>query len=142
MKEYVVGLAFTRRADRLVLIRKSKPEWMAGQLNGVGGKVESGESYLDAMRREFREETGVPTLARQWQVCALKEDELARIVIFRCFSDRVLLARTMTAEPVLVQSVNDPCLVREGIKGLSELVQHARYRKNRHVFQQETSRPK
>ena len=50
---------FTPDLDNVVLIRKSRPEWQAGRLNGVGGKVEEGEDPYQAMRREFWEETGV-----------------------------------------------------------------------------------
>ena len=54
----VVGFAF--KGDQVVLIRKSRPEWQAGKLNGIGGKVEYFESPSDAMHRECLEETGVP----------------------------------------------------------------------------------
>ncbi len=55
---YVVGFAWTP-AGELILIRKNRPKFQAGKLNGVGGKIELGETPLEAMRREFREETGV-----------------------------------------------------------------------------------
>jgi 8-oxo-dGTP pyrophosphatase MutT (NUDIX family) len=59
--------------DRVALIRKARPPWQAGLLNGVGGKIEPEDwspffvhdmpapepVALRAMRREFREETGV-----------------------------------------------------------------------------------
>lgn len=56
---YAVGFAFSPLGDKVVLIRKHRPRWQAGRLNGVGGHVEEGETPFDAMRREFREETGV-----------------------------------------------------------------------------------
>jgi 8-oxo-dGTP pyrophosphatase MutT (NUDIX family) len=55
----VVGFLFDNARDQVVLIRKNKPDWMAGQWNGVGGKIEPGEDPYTAMRREFLEETGV-----------------------------------------------------------------------------------
>lgn len=58
MKRYVLGFAFTRDRRHVVLIEKTKPAWQAGKLNGVGGKVEDGETYAQAMMREFTEETG------------------------------------------------------------------------------------
>lgn len=54
---YVAGLAFCN--TKIMLIRKNKPEWMKGKLNGIGGHIEAGETASEAMRREFTEETGL-----------------------------------------------------------------------------------
>lgn len=59
MTKYVCGFYFDHTLDRVVLIWKNKPKWQAGKLNGVGGKVEPLETHHEAMRREFREETGI-----------------------------------------------------------------------------------
>ncbi len=59
MARYVVGFMFTTDMRQVVLIRKTRPEWQSGKLNGVGGKVEEHEETYAAMAREFREETGV-----------------------------------------------------------------------------------
>ena len=56
---YACGFLFSPDRLRVLLIRKRRPAWQAGKLNGLGGKIESGESPLDAMRREFREEAAV-----------------------------------------------------------------------------------
>lgn len=61
---YVIGFAFNR--DLVALIRKQTPAWQAGRLNGVGGKIEPGETQCVAMAREFREETSVDTSAGEW----------------------------------------------------------------------------
>ena len=58
-REWVVGFLMDSDAEQVILIRKNRPEWQAGKLNGVGGKVEPGELIGGAMYREFREETGV-----------------------------------------------------------------------------------
>jgi 8-oxo-dGTP diphosphatase len=58
MTEYVLGFAFDSN-EEVVLIRKNKPDWQRGLLNGVGGKIEENESSYAAMVREFHEETGV-----------------------------------------------------------------------------------
>lgn len=58
MKEYALGFAFSEDLSKVVLIRKLRPEWQFGKLNGVGGKIEKGERPIIAMAREFFEETG------------------------------------------------------------------------------------
>lgn len=57
MKHYVCG--FMKDANGYVaLVRKNKPAWQDGRLNGIGGGVEIGEFPLAAMVREWKEETG------------------------------------------------------------------------------------
>ena len=59
MKNYVLGFAFDTNAENVALIEKQRPDWQKGLLNGIGGHIEAFESPLEAMIREFREETGV-----------------------------------------------------------------------------------
>lgn len=63
MIDYVLGFVFdVEDPDLVVLIRKDRPEWQAGLLNGVGGKVEwerSRESPYTCMVREAQEEIGL-----------------------------------------------------------------------------------
>lgn len=70
MRHYVAGLLFCRTGGypaRVALIRKNRPEWMAGRLNAIGGKLEDGESPGEAMVREFREETGLDIAKDLWR---------------------------------------------------------------------------
>ncbi len=55
----VVGFAFSENADSVLLVRKLRPEWQKGFLNGIGGKIEIGETHFDAINRECIEETGL-----------------------------------------------------------------------------------
>lgn len=55
---YVLVIARTPAGD-VALVRKNRPAWQAGRLNYPGGKIEEGESPLQAAVREFREETSV-----------------------------------------------------------------------------------
>ncbi|MDO8598594.1 MAG: NUDIX domain-containing protein [bacterium] len=64
---YVCGFYFL--FGRVVLIEKKRPDWMAGKRNGVGGHIESGEEPVDAMVREFEEETGVRVSRERWEHC-------------------------------------------------------------------------
>jgi len=66
---YVVGLLFHGPDDdrSLIMVHKMRgPSFNIDRLNGVGGKVENGEFPMDAMVREFHEETGVLVPAASW----------------------------------------------------------------------------
>jgi 8-oxo-dGTP diphosphatase len=65
--KYVAGFVFDDDEQRVILIRKLKPAWQKGLLNGVGGKIEGEEKPHNAMAREFEEETGVKTMPLQWR---------------------------------------------------------------------------
>ncbi|BFH63626.1 hypothetical protein PAJ34TS1_42180 [Paenibacillus azoreducens] len=52
------NICFIRQGDRVLLLNRNKPSWM-GAWNGVGGKLEPGETPRDSMLRELKEETGV-----------------------------------------------------------------------------------
>jgi 8-oxo-dGTP diphosphatase len=67
MQRYVCGFLFSPDRERVLLIRKNRPAWQAGKLNGVGGKVEAGETLHQAITREFREEAGLTIPEQRWQ---------------------------------------------------------------------------
>lgn len=67
--EYVLGFAFTPSRGGVLGIKKTRPVWQAGRVNGVGGKIEPDDWCIeDAMTREFLEETGIATQESQWQL--------------------------------------------------------------------------
>ncbi|GAF85272.1 unnamed protein product, partial [marine sediment metagenome] len=77
--------------------------WQAGLLNGIGGKIEEGESPHSAMVREFEEEAGVKKLS--WELfCKLVSGEHT-IYFFSCRGD-VDAVRTMEEEEIVVYNVN------------------------------------
>jgi len=79
---YVLGFCYNAEAscretqigtsgfEMVLLIRKNKPNWQRGKLNGVGGKIEKGEHSRQAMTREFQEETGVVINPKKWSYFA------------------------------------------------------------------------
>ncbi len=92
MRPYVCGFMFSPDRSRVLLIRKNRPTWQAGKLNGVGGKVEPGETAHDAMVREFREEAGL--LIPTWQPVlhiignpSPRDETGWRATFFRAFHD-------------------------------------------------------
>ena len=55
MVNCVVG--FLKSGGDILLVQKIKPSWQKGFYNGVGGKIEEGETPIEAMHREWKEET-------------------------------------------------------------------------------------
>ena len=85
MTEMVLGFYFERFQDEWLvwLIRKNRPTWQRGKLNGIGGHVEPDESPLRAMRREFREEAGLDI--DNWVHAITLNGPGWRVHIFRVF---------------------------------------------------------
>ena len=102
MQGYACGFLFSPDRTRVLLIRKRRPAWQAGRLNGVGGKVEPGETPAAAMRREFREEAALD-LAGWHEVLRLSGPDW-RGHFFRAFGD-VDAARAVTDEQLEIHAV-------------------------------------
>ncbi len=51
-------ICFCRWRDRILMLLRTKPP-NAGKWNGLGGKIEPGESPLHSVRREVMEEAGI-----------------------------------------------------------------------------------
>jgi len=97
---YVVGIAFAEDLRTVLFIRKNRPEWQAGLLNGVGGKVEPGEDFLPAMVREFREETGLTVPPEKWCHVVTYFGPDYEMRFFYTATDDVFDAQDMTDEPL------------------------------------------
>ena len=95
MQGYACGFMFSPDRSRVLLIRKRRPAWQAGKLNGVGGKIEPGETPAEAMRREFREEAGLDVPHWQHVVTLTGPDWQGHF--YRAFGD-VDAARPVTDE--------------------------------------------
>src|SRR3989338_6983723 len=84
---------------------------MRGLKCGVGGKIEQGELAIDAMSREFIEETGLVTTPSQWSMFATLveegDDPEWEVSCFRMFSDEIFEAKSMTDERVDVYETGD-----------------------------------
>lgn len=69
MKEWCLGFIVPNGDDEMVLLRKSRTMHI-GEWNGLGGKLEDGETAIDAMQREGLEESGFKC---NWQLaCYLR----------------------------------------------------------------------
>lgn len=65
-ERYVVGLALSVGMGYVALIRKIRPGWQHNRLNGPGGQINPDESPLDAMKREWAEETRIKLPTDDW----------------------------------------------------------------------------
>lgn len=106
-QSYVCGFMFSLDLRRVALIRKNRPEWQKGKLNGIGGKIEPGESAYDAMAREFLEETGVDERYTWNNVITLDLARGGSIYIFACASAKIDHLSSVTDELVMVYDVKD-----------------------------------
>jgi 8-oxo-dGTP diphosphatase len=101
MKNYVVGFMFSKDEQFTLLIRKNHPEWQAGKLNGIGGKMEEGEWPRATMVREFREETELETVEADWEIAGRIEGLEYRVFILRAHSNALWNFKSPTDEKVM-----------------------------------------
>ena len=92
MTRYVLGFMFDQDHKKVLLVEKTSPAWQAGKFNGVGGKLEDGERAVDAMVREFREETGIATDEWDWEYRLDIKSEVFQVLIYMA-EGRIDLAR-------------------------------------------------
>jgi 8-oxo-dGTP diphosphatase len=125
---YVLGFMLDPRRQRVSLIRKNKPAWQAGKLNGIGGSIEKGETPAEAMAREFLEETGVPTSSIQWEPIGWMQGRDFMVHLFRTLDDRVSEIRSTTPEQVVLKELDSLSLAlleKEGVAGLGTILGRA-----------------
>lgn len=86
MTYYTAGFLFSEDNTKVALIRKLKPNWMIGLLNGIGGKIElQDDSPLAAQIREFKEEAGV--VIDNWEEFCKIEGEDFWVYFFKANGD-------------------------------------------------------
>lgn len=107
MHRYVVGIAFHTDLRNVLLIRKNRPKWQSGMLNGPGGKVEPGEDFVEAMVREFREETGLEIPPDAWRTVVVYHGPDFELHFLTTTTPDLFKARTMTDEKLVFSSVED-----------------------------------
>lgn len=93
-QRYVAGLYFWK--SQVLLIRKEKPAFMKGKLNGIGGKMEDRESPLSSMIREFEEETGLHVF--DWKHFATLQGRNFEVEWFKSEAD-YMLPRPVSLDP-------------------------------------------
>jgi 8-oxo-dGTP diphosphatase len=124
MQDFVAGFLLDD-TGRVALVRKKRPAWQAGRLNAIGGKVEAGEDAPQAMRREFREETGVDIGG--WEHFVRLELSYGAVDFFRRHvgADVLDQVRATTDEPIEIHAAD--AIPSEALANLAWLVPLARY---------------
>jgi 8-oxo-dGTP diphosphatase len=114
---------FSEDLQWVALIRKAKPEWQKGRLNGIGGKIEKDESPIAAQAREFQEETGY--LHTTWSpfcvmhVPMIRDMEVDTVYCF-CTKGPLEKLRQNESEPLCMWRVD--CLPDDTIENLPWIV--------------------
>lgn len=104
MINYVCGFIFTSDLSKVTLIKKTKPDWQKGKLNGIGGKIElTDANIVAAMIRECKEETDIEL--NEWNFFAHEQGEGWNCYFFYGVSDTE--PKTMEAEEVAQYNVAD-----------------------------------
>ncbi len=141
MDKFVVGFAFSKNTDAVLLVKKLRPKWQRGLLNGIGGKIEKDENSPDAMNRECKEETG---LTLDWTcrgVMQGKHDSwhgydsghAFQCYIFYAYSDNIYMAKQIEDESLVILKTSQ-IESTEIIETLSFLIPFGIYGKKRVLF--------
>lgn len=103
---YVLGFLFDESRRYVWLIEKARPKWQKGKLNGIGGHIESGETQPEAIRREFREETGLDV--PEWSHTVTLTSEKWVVFVYRSFlpTEKFTEVQSLTDEKPVCLRVN------------------------------------
>lgn len=123
-QKYVVGLMFSLNKQTVLLIRKNKPLWQLGLLNGVGGKVEEGETPAQCMVREFKEEVGLNTEEEQWTYFAKLCGTNSEIYFYKTYTDSLVNAVQLESEIPMLIYIEDLSFI-EHVPNLKFLIEMA-----------------
>ena len=81
-KIYVCGFAFSHDFQKVYLLKKNRPQWQKGLLNGLGGLVKDGENLFEAMSRKFHEECGILIDSKNWVQIEFILNESVTVVFY------------------------------------------------------------
>jgi len=100
---YVLGLRYSEAMDQVVLIKKERPDWQRGKLNGISGKVQKNENVKQAIVREFKEEANVNI--PHWKLMAQMHFSDAEVWVYVSYGSLKGI-KTVTDEEIHIIPVN------------------------------------
>lgn len=104
LQQLTGGFLFLDGRTRVVLLEKTHPHWMKGMLWGPGGHSDPGETPLQCMHREYREETGIDGLL--WELFARFKGPGYEVSLFVSEADTAT-PRSLTEEVVGIYDLTD-----------------------------------
>jgi 8-oxo-dGTP pyrophosphatase MutT (NUDIX family) len=107
MKRYALGFVKSMDNQRVLLLQKVRPDFMAGLFNGVGGHIEEGETPVAAMVRECEEEADLRIPEEEWMLLdVIGDEETFEINVFYAHAE-IEKAFARTDEPLQVFDLNE-----------------------------------
>lgn len=107
MRNYVLAFMVDATKNQILLIKKKRPAFQAGKMNGIGGKIEGDETPVDAIIREVEEETGLKTTEYEWaNFGEMRLPDGGKVHLFKTFRDDLENALSMTDEEVVVMDID------------------------------------
>lgn len=106
---YCLGFVLDVSGQNVLLIEKARPHWQAGQLNGIGGKLEGDETSHQAMVRECEEESGL--LILNWASLGQLSFPGGAVDVFYAHAD-IFQAQQRTDEALKVVNMTDAIMGR------------------------------
>jgi len=107
--KYSMGLVFDTSKNYVMLLQKTKPDFLKGKWNAPGGKIEENETALDCCVREVYEETDVKIFSDHWTHIFHLENMPKKysLDIFYTVSDLIFTAKTTTEEQVQIVKLDN-----------------------------------
>lgn len=107
MRNYVLAFMVNATKNQILLIKKKRPAFQAGKMNGIGGKIEGDETPVEAIIREVEEETGLKTTEYEWaNFGEMRLPDGGKVHLFKTFRDDLENALSMTDEEVVVMDID------------------------------------
>lgn len=125
MQKFTLGFVFDETLQKVLLIHKTRPAWQNGLINGIGGKVELGESEVACIVRETMEECGLKTTETEWVHFAKLHGKDWAIEAY-CLRYTGLLQNAVTAEDQKIEWFDVNALPRNVITNLKWLIPAAK----------------
>lgn len=122
--EYTIGMLYSEDFEKVLLIKKTRPNWQAGHYNFPGGKIEPGEPPHISVSREFKEETGLRLPSFTWSSVGTiyNGDRSYRVLIFAGIYNEKQHGEAKTLTDEVVEWVSCAALPPNIITNLNWLV--------------------